>query len=242
MSDTIRILILEDDNFEASILKEYLETQNFITHRASTLHEALEAFEANSFDFLIIDIYINGRPEGITFAKTIAKDTSQSIPFLFLTGSTDRPVFEAAKITNPYGFLIKPFNEQELAYTIELILEKQNDIKENPHNINTPFFFKKNNSFFKVESKDIKYIEVEGRYCNIHTATNSFISQNSLKYFLNILPSNTFIKVHRNYVINCNMIKEVHPNDNLIILQNDKTITLGRAYKTDFFNNYKIIK
>ncbi|MGH1385938.1 LytR/AlgR family response regulator transcription factor [Kordia sp.] len=242
MSDTIRILILEDDDFEASILKESLEAQNFTTDRASTLHEALEMFAAKNFDFLIIDIYIHGRHEGITFAKTVAKDTSQSIPFLFLTGSSDRSVFEAAKITNPYGFLLKPFNEQELAYTIELILEKNNARKNDLSNIETPFFFKKQNVFYKVTQNDIIYIEVEGRYCNIHTATNSFISQISLKDFLNILSPSTFIKVHRNYVINCNMIKEVHPNDNLIILQNDKTITLGRAYKAAFFDKYKIIK
>ncbi len=242
MSNTIHVLILEDDDFEAEILKESLETQNFSTHRVSTLYDALEVFAATKFDFVIIDIHINGKPEGITFAKTIIKDAAQTTPFMFLTGHSERAIFEEAKITSPHGFLLKPFNELELAYSIELILEKHNATKSFSPNADIPFFFKKREYFYKVESKDIIYIEVEGRYCNIHTATNSFISQNSLKYFLNILSPSTFIKVHRNYVINCNMIKEVHPNLNLIILQNDKTITLGRAYKTDFFNNYKIIK
>lgn len=242
MSSTIHILILEDDDLEASILQETLQTHNFTTERASTLYEALTLFATKRFDFVIIDVFINGEPEGITFAKTLLKDSTLFIPFMFLTGHTDRLIFEAAKITNPHGFLLKPFNELELIYSIELIIEKYNTEKEISPNPDTPFFFKKRSSFFKVEPSDIIYLEVEGRYCKIHTITNSFLTQKSLKDLLKRLPQNLFIRVHRNYIINCAMVKEVHSEDNLIILQNNIYISLGRAYKADFFKHYKIIQ
>lgn len=242
MSSIIQILILEDDDFEAAILKESLEEHNFSIQRASTIDEALNLFSLKTFDFAIIDIFINGKPEGITLASIISKDTTQPIPFLFLTGHTERSIFEKAKITNPYSFLLKPFNEQELSYTIELILNKHNSKKNDASNINTPFFFKKKNSFFKVVPNDIMYIEVEGRYCSIHTNTDFFLTQYSLKDLTKMLPPTTFIRVHRNYVVNRNKVTEVHPKDNLIVLENNKTITLGRAYKADFFNTYRIVK
>jgi len=62
----------------------------------------------------------------------LLNDTQVAIPFLFLTGHTERPVFEKAKAIQPYGFNVKPFNEEELIYTIELILNKHNGYIQYP--------------------------------------------------------------------------------------------------------------
>jgi DNA-binding LytR/AlgR family response regulator len=243
----INVLVLEDDAFEATILKDYLEQSNFnIVKVAKNIEDAINAYHSNTVDFIIIDIFLNGKPEGITFAKTLLKDNPKlTTPFLFLTGHTDRAIFEEARLINPHGYVLKPFNELELAYTIELILEKHNNSIANnivqDSTIALPYFFKKNAIFHKVLPNAISYVEVEGRYCKINTSENSFISQYTLADFNKQLPE-SFVRVHRNYVVNTTKIIEVHPDDNLIVLENNETITLSRKYKSEFFEYYNTIK
>lgn len=241
----INVLILEDDAFEAMILKEYLESHNFnVVKVTKDVAESIEVYHSNVIDFIIIDIFLNGKPDGITFAKTLIKGTRSDVPFLFLTGHSERPIFEEAKTTQPYGYILKPFNEGELAYAIELILDKHNarvdNTKEKESTNFTPYFFKKNAVFYKVVPNDISFIEVEGRYCKINTPQNDFLVQDSLTDFQERLPS-SFLRVHRNFVVNTTKIKEVYSKDNLIVLENNKTISLGRSYKKDFFEGYTII-
>ncbi|GAA3625646.1 LytR/AlgR family response regulator transcription factor [Flavivirga jejuensis] len=242
----INVLVLEDDDFEAVILKEYLEENHFnIVKICNNIVDAIEIYHTQTIDFIIIDIFLNGKPDGITFAKTLLKRTRNVTPFLFLTGHAERSIFENAKVTHPHGFVLKPFNEKELVYTIQLILNKHNrSIEDNTalnDNSSVPYFFKKNGVFYKILPKDISFVEVEGRYCKIITLKTNFISQYTLTDFHKQLPS-FFLRVHRNYVVNANKIKEVHSKDNLIVLENNQTITLGRAYKNTFFDHYKVIR
>lgn len=240
----INVLIVEDEDFEAMILKEYLESNNFnVVKAAKNISESIEAYHANVIDFIIIDIYLDGKPDGITFAKTLLNSTTNCVPFLFLTGHHERPVFEKAISTHPNGYILKPFNETELIYSIELILEKHNanidSTKQEKNSNSLPYFFKKNTVFYKIVPDDISYVEVEGRYCIVNTPQNDFLIQGSLTYFQKKLPL-TFLRVHRNFIINTSQIKQVYSKDNLILLENNKKITLGRAYKSDFYKRYKI--
>jgi len=144
----INVLVLEDNAFEAKLLKDYLEHYNFnIVKITDNITEAIDTYHSQSIDFIIIDIYLNGKPDGITFAKTLLKDNAiVNTPFLFLTGHSEKAIFEEARLTNPYGYVLKPFNELELVYNIELILEKHNNsIGYNTTSNNTmlPYLLKK---------------------------------------------------------------------------------------------------
>jgi DNA-binding LytR/AlgR family response regulator len=123
-------------------------------------------------DVVIIDIFLNGSPDGIAFAETINVVPNASKPFVFLTSSNDRQIFERAKLT--HCFLMKPFNELEILY-IEMVekFHNQNDAffsDEQDTVISAEYMFiKKGKSLKKVLIEDIIYIEVEERYCNIIT-------------------------------------------------------------------------
>ncbi len=245
----INILIVEDDAFEAQLLTSFLEQFNYnIVAIASTLDEALKHYSTYEIDLVIIDIFLDNEPHGITFAETILKDKEQLKPFMFLTSSTSQNVFKNAKITHPFSYLLKPFNELELQYALELAIEKfaQSPNSFSMHNhpavmINKAFFIKKNNALVKVLLSDIYCIEVEGRYSNIKTEKDQFIVQLSLKQFLEKIQSPNFIRVHRNYIINTDKIDRVFLSDNLIILQNNINVTLGRLYRSDFIKQYEIL-
>ena len=98
-------------------------------------------------------------------------------------------------------------------------------------------FVKKNHIYHKVFLNNIQYIEVEGRYSKIATADKAFLVQLALKEVEKLLPSNDFIRTHRNYIVQKSKIQEIHNQDNLIILEGKQTALIGRKYKEDFLKN-----
>lgn len=239
----INILIIEDNSNEANLLRSHLESLSYtIVGVASNLKDALGVYFSEEIDLVIIDVFLNNQPDGIVFVEKINEQTKIIKPFIFLTSSMDRAVFERAKITQPYSFLLKPFNKHEIAYTIELALE--NHIFESEINTDyiSSFFVKKKDVFFKVPLIDVYCIEVEDRYSKIITKNGNFLIQSSLFDLHKKLPEDIFLRIHRNYVINQNEIKEIHAKDNLIVLNNNLQISIGRSYKKDFLNNFNILK
>ncbi|MGL5112609.1 MAG: LytR/AlgR family response regulator transcription factor, partial [Flavobacterium sp.] len=168
-------------------------------------------------------------------------------PFVFLTSSQDRQIFERAKLTKPFSFLMKPFNELEILYAIEMAIEKFHEqtqvfqSEEQDTVVSDEYLFiKKKNSLKKVALKDILYIEVEERYCNIITEYEKFVIQISLTKISQLLNPKVFIKTHRNYIVNTNKIEEIILSDNLILIQGGHKINLSDTYK-DFIKNVKIL-
>ncbi len=247
--DKINILIIEDTKSEEDALTSVLLENDYnIVGVATNYTEALTLFYQHKVDLVIIDVFLNGQPEGITFAETITITPNVAKPFVFLTSSKDRQIFERAKLTKPFSFLLKPFNELEVLYAIEMAIEKfyeQTNIflSEEQDTVigNSHLFIKKKNALKKVALQDIIYIEVEERYCNIITSNENYLVALSLTKITEFLDNNTFAKTHRNYIVNTNKISEIILNENLIILEGNYKITLSEKYK-DFIHKYKILK
>src|ERR1700754_4377920 len=111
---SIAVMIVEDDADEGQALRELFEKDYAVVGLARTYEEALKLFYKCKPDVVIIDVFLDGKPEGISFAETINTVPMYSRPFVFLTNSKDRKIFERARLTNPYSFLIKPCNELEI--------------------------------------------------------------------------------------------------------------------------------
>lgn len=247
--DKINILVIEDTASERDALLKVLHDNNYNVVGVATSHkEALELFYSKKVDIVIIDIYLNGVPEGITFAETLNVLPNLAKPFVFLTSTTDRTTFERAKLTKPFSYLLKPFNELELLYALELAVEKfyaQNDVflgDEEDTVISSEFLFiKKGKSLKKVQITDIIYIEVEEKYCNIVTDKEKFVILISLTKILELLDPNLFYRTHRNYIVNSEKIIEIVPTDNLVILTGNHKITLSDKYK-DLMKKVRTLK
>lgn len=247
--DNVNILIIEDTPQESDKLIKVLKENNYtISGVARTFKEALDLYYKVKVDIVIIDIFLNSVPDGITFAETINTVPDASKPFVFLTSSTDRKIFERAKLTQPFSFLMKPFNELEVLYAIEMAVEKfydQNDVfitDEEDTVISSDYLFiKKGKSLKKVLLADIIYIEVEEKYCNIITANEKFVILISLTKILKLLDENSFCRTHRNYIANIDKITEIVPPDNLIVLQGKHHITLSERYK-DLIKKVRTLK
>lgn len=247
--DNIRILIIEDVPSEGENLFKVLTENNYeVVGIATKYSDALKLFYEKSVDIVIIDIFLDGKPEGITFAETISITPNVLKPFVFLSNSKDRKIFESAKLTRPFSFLMKPFNELEVLYAIEMALEKFYEQKnvfstEVPGMVisNDYLFIKKKKSLKKVMISEILYVEVEGRYCNIITENEKFVILISLLKIHDLLKQNKFIKTHRNYLVNVDKITEIITEDNLILLKSGHKILLSDKYK-NFTASFNILK
>jgi len=247
--DNINILIIEDTKIESDALTKVLNEHNYnIVAVANTFKDALAIFYKEKIDLVIIDIFLNGVPDGITFAETISTVPNASKPFVFLTSSTDRKIFERAKLTQPFSFLMKPFNELEILYAIEMAIEKfyaQTDVflteEEDTVISNEYLFIKKGKSLKKVHITDIIYIEVEEKYCNIITEKEKFVILISLTKILALLDNTRFYRTHRNFIVNTEKIIEIIPADNLILLSGNHKATLSSTYK-DIIKKIRTLK
>jgi two-component system, LytTR family, response regulator len=247
--EKIKILIVEDTVAESDKLIDTLTSSQFeIVGVARSHQEALQLFYANKVDIVVIDIFLNGIPEGITFAETLNNVPQSARPFVFLTSSTDRSIFERAKLTKPYSFLLKPFNPLEVLYALEMAIEKFYDqpdtfqSDEEDTIISSEFLFiKKKGSLKKVAVSDIVNIEVEERYCSIFVGSEKFVIQISLTKVTSLLDPARFFRVHRNHIVNANEIEEIQPSDNLLVMSNKSLVPIGDHYK-EVLNQFNIIK
>ena len=246
--DSINVLIIEDTPEQSDALSKVLLANNYnIVGVARNYTDALTLFYKSTVDIIVIDVFLDGKPDGITFAETINIVPNASKPFVFLTSSQDRQIFERAKLTKPFSFLMKPFNELEIIYALEMAVEKfyeQTNVFMNEDQdtviSNDYMFVKKKNTLKKVSLKDIIYIEVEDRYCNIVTEKEKFVILISLTKISELLDKNKFIRTHRNYIVNSDAIEEIILADNLVILKGNHKINLSDNYK-DFIKKIKIL-
>lgn len=247
--DNINVLVIEDNPLESEDLTSVLIQNGYhVVGVATNFNEALTLFYANAIDVVIIDIFLAGKPDGIIFAETINIVPNASKPFVFLTFSKDRQIFERAKLTHPFSFLLKPFNELEILYAVEMAVEKfyaQPNVflneKDNAVMSNEYLFIKKKDSLKKIAVTDIVYIEVEERYCNVITENEKFVIQISLTKIMELLDPMLFSRTHRNFIVNTDKIEEVLVADNLIVLKGNHKVTLSDKYK-DFIHKFRILK
>jgi two-component system, response regulator PdtaR len=117
------ILIVEDDDIIARVEDWRLKNLGYtVCGRATTGAEAMELVVKNKPDLVLMDINIHGDVDGIETAKMIKKGFN--IPVIYVTSHSDGATLERAKETKPDGFIVKPFEDNDLRIAIQLALKK----------------------------------------------------------------------------------------------------------------------
>ncbi len=118
------ILIVEDELIVAHSIQLRLEQRGYqIAGIAKSGEEALELIVDTEPGLILMDIRLSGRIDGIDTAEQIGRD--HSIPVIFLTAYSDDETLARAKITEPFGYIIKPFETRELVNNIEIALYRK---------------------------------------------------------------------------------------------------------------------
>ncbi|CCH01447.1 transcriptional regulator, NifA subfamily, Fis Family [Fibrella aestuarina BUZ 2] len=112
------LLIVEDEFLIANDLRRILTKAGYrIEGIAGSVEEAKTKLVSQRTDIVLLDIFLAGPETGIDLAHWLNK---QAIPFVFLSANLTDSLLEAAKVTQPFGYLTKPFREKDVLSTLEI--------------------------------------------------------------------------------------------------------------------------
>jgi two-component system, LytTR family, response regulator len=238
----IRILIVEDEFITLETLKTVLSEMKYkISGDAMSANEAIAVLEKGETDFAILDINIKGDKDGIWLAKQI-KD-NYKIPFIFLTAFADDSTVNRAIETEPFGYLVKPFDKVDVFTAIEVALKnfakQSSDATQDEKNhiaSKDSIFIRDDYMFVKIKIKDILFIKSDKNYLEVHMPGKIHLVRAKMIDFAKSLSKN-FIQIHRSYVINTDAVERFGAG---FLFINDIEIPVGANYKDELKGHFNL--
>lgn len=121
--DTTSILLVEDNAIVAFDMQQRLHKLGYqVLGTVASGEDAIKAVSQKQPSLILMDIYLDGKIDGIEAAKAILE--KKQIPIIFLTGHDDEETLNRAKITETFGYIIKPAESRDLHVAIEIALYK----------------------------------------------------------------------------------------------------------------------
>jgi signal transduction histidine kinase len=119
-----KVLVVEDERVVAMHLRQQLSRLGYnVPAMATAGKQALQQIQELLPDVVLMDIHIEGDIDGIETAARIPPELH--IPVIYLTAYSEEATLERARLTKPYGYLLKPFSERELHAAIQMVLERR---------------------------------------------------------------------------------------------------------------------
>ncbi|MEG4857349.1 ATP-binding protein [Microcoleus sp. K1-B6] len=119
----IQILVVEDEVIVAQDIAGRLKKLGYaVTATVSSGEEAIQKAIETPPDLVLMDIVLKGDMDGVTAAEKIR--TNRNVPTVFLTAYADEQTLQRAKLTDPFGYIIKPFQQNDLRVAIEIALHR----------------------------------------------------------------------------------------------------------------------
>jgi CheY-like chemotaxis protein len=129
MKEKANILVVEDDINVATVLQARLESFGYrVCALASSGAKAISCAMEHSPDLILMDILLEGDMNGIEAAEQILQ--RKTIPIIFLSCLSEQGILDRAIQTNPFAYIVKPYDNAELRFTIEITLIKDKAAKE----------------------------------------------------------------------------------------------------------------
>lgn len=241
MEHPIKILIVEDNVIIADDMQSMLEEIGYeIVDNVIVYEQAIEVLKNNHVDLVLIDIILASDKTGIDLGKHIRE--SYNIPFIFVTSNSDRATVENAKTVKPDGYLVKPFEQQDLYTSIEIALSNFNYNKKDSNRdiddvgesftsnsvLKDSIFVKKQHLYYRIQFSDIQFIKADNVYLEVNTADKKFLVRSPLKDYLEKLPGNKFYRAHKSYIVNVDHIDAINSKDVMI---NNNLIPISKDFK-----------
>ncbi|PIB25494.1 DNA-binding response regulator [Maribacter sp. 4U21] len=244
MEQPIKILIVEDNVIIADDMQSMLEEIGYeIVDNVIVYEQAVEVLKTQQVDLVLIDIILASDKTGIDLGKHIREN--YDIPFIFVTSNSDRATVENAKTVKPNGYLVKPFEQQDLYTSIEIALSNfiygkqpgNSGVNEGTVNKDVPMsnsilkdsiFVKKQHLYYRIQFGDIQFIKADNVYLEVNTVDKKFLVRSPLKDYLEKLPKNKFYRAHKSYIVNVDHIDAINSKD---IMINNTLIPISKDFK-----------
>lgn len=243
MADKLdEILIVEDEPLIAEDISETLQEAGYgVSGIAHNANDAIKILKSSTPSLVMLDIKIDGPIDGLMLGRIIKDDFN--LPFIFLTSYTDTETVDKVKDLNPYGFIVKPFDERELTSNVEIAIHRfkqdsQNLVQVDDQEENDSFFLKSQKALHKLSFNDILYAQAVDNYTMIYTEKSKFLVPQTLKSVEEKLDNNRFIRTHRSYSVNFKYVDIITSN-----YANIKgiMIPIGKGYKAELMKKVSLL-
>lgn len=231
----MNILIVEDDlNIQKIIGSSIQEIEKTIRLFTSTSAvEALQIAEENPIDVFIFDIQLTDY-KGTKLAKEIrAIPVYQYVPMIFATALANEEL-NAYREIKCYNFLIKPFTSEEVKQVVTEAIDYRQQFSKPKKTIR----IEQKSHIFEYELDNILYIESFRKQMTLHLRTSSndiikeVISGYTLKSMLELMVDDSFIQVHKSFIINQQHMTQIDKVAGLLYLKDVLTaIPIGNKYR-----------
>lgn len=229
----ISYLIIDDEDIAHDIIKGYCDLIPNM-QLMKNCYDALEAFEylnKNGVDLIFLDLNIPVL-KGFEFLKTL-----QNPPKVIVTTAYNEFALEGYE-HNISDYLLKPFGFERFLKAVNKAIGSvdQKVVTNEKSEASNRIFVQSNKKHIQLETENILYIEATGNYIKIVTTTETITIREKFSTFLEQLPKNYFVQVHKSFAVAPKQINSVEGN--IIFISNDK-IPIGKLYK---MNIVKLLK
>lgn len=235
----LNVVIVDDNQIAIEQLKGMLLKIPGINVVAE-FNEALKAIDflkTSETDVVFLDIEMPDMT-GIQ----LVQEMSQYLPQIVFYTSNGEYALECYDY-NVTDFLKKPVRLPRLLKCIDRIIEnkesKENSIKIDDSSENTSLFIKADSKFVKLDYDNILYIEASGDYVIFKTTERSYIVHSTMKNISQNMPSATFVKVHRSYIVNKNKIVDI---EDMSLVIGKKVIPISRSQRDSLMSSLNLLK
>lgn len=237
-----RVLVVEDEFIIAEDISETLRHLGYqVAGNATGYNEAIKLLDTQNPDIVLVDINLGEKKDGIDVGTAIRE--KYQLPFIFITSHADKTTVDRAKHLKPNGYLVKPFDKNDLYTAIEIALAsflkkpQEQAAETEPSEIKDAIFIKDGTSFIKIKYEDIWLLKSEANYVSIQTAQKKHLIRKTLKEFAATLPPEIFMQVYKSYIINLSYVESVH-SDHVVVKKQE--VPIGREFKEAFFKKVNL--
>ena len=251
--EKINIFIVEDESIVAKDIQNSLTKLGYnVVGIANNGADAIEKVVELAPDLVLMDIMIKGNLTGIEASEKIKEQIN--VPVIFLTAYADESTLTRAKITEPYGYILKPFKEIDLHSNIEMAIYKHREdaallkerdflyslVENKEEGSNDMLFVKANGKLVKVHLKDIYYVEALKDYVTINTLYARYTVHSTMKEIDKKLGNGEFARIHRSFIARLDKIQSID-SQNVILEDDKKIIPVGGAYKDELLQRLNML-
>jgi len=245
----IRCIIVEDEPPARKVLVKYINDVPFLELKGQFANamQAMEYLNDEKADVMFLDINLP-KISGLNFLRSI-----KNPPQVIVTTAYSEYALEGFEL-DVVDYLLKPISFERFLGAVSKLKTKKGEItekttaellrddienaeqaeKDDGVDLPLPFtFVKSDNTMYRIDFKDIHYIESDEDYVIIVTTKEQYNLRQTLKYWDAKLPDEQFVRVHKSFIVNISKIE--HISGNRIIIK-DTSLPIGRSYKQHFLD------
>jgi DNA-binding LytR/AlgR family response regulator len=234
---TMNCIIVDDDILTCKIIEGYVNkysTLNLIGYFTDSIEARNVLILRHDVDLIFLDIEMPGM-NGFDFIGSL-----ESPPNIIIISSAEEYAIKAFDF-NVVDYLLKPISYSRFCKAIDKTIRYYSKREQTP-GANEEIFIKNGSSLVKLKLRNIVYVEALENYVTLNTIDEKFTIHFTMKAIESQLPSNTFVRVHRSFIVNKSMIQTIRENTlDLNIGGSLKSIPVGKSYRDSLLNEINVM-